>query len=156
MVTALYPGTFDPPTLGHINIIERGCKIFDKLYIGIAQNSLKNGCCFSMEEKVQLMKKACTSLPKVEVVMIDGLLIDFIKAKSVSLILRGIRTGSEFDREIEMAAAHREMAHIETVALFSELPVSSTIVREIGLFGGPLDRLVPPSILEEVTQGLRG
>lgn len=141
----IFPGTFDPPTLGHVDIIRKAKKICDRLIIAIAVKLDKKGL-FSIDEKEQMLKKIA---PDVEVVALNGLIVDFAKEKKASFLIRGLRAGSDFDYEFQMAQANKRLGGIETLFLIADdrySQISSTLIREIAHFKGPLHEFVPQEI----------
>ena len=151
MKTAIYPGSFDPVTLGHYDIIERSSKIFDRLIVGVLNNSAKSPL-FSVEERVKMLKDVTKGLPNVEVMAFDGLLIDFARAKEAQVIVRGLRAVTDFEYELQMAQTNRVLApDVDTVFLTTSLEyayVSSTIMKEVARFGGDLAKFAPPEIIQ--------
>ena len=152
-VKALYPGTFDPPTNGHVDLIQRGAKIFDELTVAILINPVKNPL-FTVEERVVMLKEATRSLGNVSIATFDGLTVDFAKRIGASAVLRGIRAISDYEHEFQMALMNRRLApEIETVFLqpagrYSF--VSSRMVKEVFSFGGDVSSLVPPNVLKRL------
>jgi len=152
-VKALYPGTFDPPTNGHVDLIQRGARIFDHLTIAILVNPVKNPL-FTVEERVEMLKEATRSLGNVSIDTFDGLMVDFAKHIGASAVLRGIRAISDYEHEFQMALMNRRLApEIETVFLqpagrYSF--VSSRMVKEVVSFGGDVSGLVPPNVLKRL------
>ena len=144
--TALFPGTFDPPSLGHLDIIQRASKICDKLYIGVAKNIRKVPALFSVEERIKLLKTITKSLPYVEIISFNGLVIDWAAENNVDFLLRGLRAFSDFEMEFQMALANKKMSNMETVFLMSDSNfshISSSLIREIASFGHDLHDFVP-------------
>lgn len=154
---AIYPGSFDPPTLGHLDVIERASRLFDRLIIGVGVNSAKTPL-LSMEERVEALQASVAHLERVEVLPFHGLLIDFVRAQNAKAIVRGLRATADFDYEFQMAMVNRRLAEeIETVLLMTKWEhsyLSSSIVREVALFGGDFAGLVPPAVAERVTEAL--
>ncbi len=152
-VKALYPGTFDPPTNGHLDLIQRGAKLFDHLTIAILVNPVKNPL-FTVEERVEMLKEATAGIGNVSVATFDGLMVDFARRQGASAVLRGIRAISDYEHEFQMALMNRRLApEIETVFLqpagrYSF--VSSRMVKEVFSFGGDISGLVPPNVLERL------
>jgi pantetheine-phosphate adenylyltransferase len=155
---AIYPGSFDPPTLGHLDVIERAARLFDRLIIGVGVNTSKAPF-LTMDERVEALR-ACTShLPGVEVELFHGLLIDYVRSKNAKAIVRGLRATADFDYEFQMAMVNRRLAEeIETVLLMTKWEhsyLSSSIVREVALLGGDFTGLVPPAVADMVAEALR-
>lgn len=146
MKIAIYPGSFDPLTLGHLDIVERSAKTFDKLIIAVMVNPSKNPL-FTLEERVELIREAVKHLPNVEVDSFTGLLVHYVQAKGANLIVKGLRFVSDFESELQMASLNRLMYEgAETVFMptnhkYSYL--SSSIVKDIARHGGPISELVP-------------
>lgn len=155
---ALFPGTFEPPTLGHLDIIQRAAGICDKLYVGIAVSSEKTGrSLFSTEEKMEMLKEITRSFPKVEVVSFSGLVVDFAKKNGVNFLIRGLRTFTDFEYEFRMALANRKISGLETVFLMPDerqAHISSTLIREIAANKTRLKDFIPAAIEERVFQRL--
>jgi len=151
--SALYPGTFDPPTNGHIDLIQRGSKLFDHLIVAILNNPGKDPL-FSVEERVEMLKESTSALDNVSVATFDGLTVEFARQRGVSAILRGIRAISDYEYEFQMALMNRRLApEIETVFLqpagrYSF--VSSRMLKEVFSFGGDVSGLVPPNVLKRL------
>ena len=152
-VTALYPGTFDPPTNGHVDLIQRGAKLFDHLTVAILVNPVKNPL-FTVDERVEMLKEATNGIGNVSVATFDGMMVDFARQQGASAVLRGIRAISDYEHEFQMALMNRRLApEIETVFLqpagrYSF--VSSRMVKEVFSFGGDVSGLVPPNVLKRL------
>jgi pantetheine-phosphate adenylyltransferase len=152
----LYPGTFDPVTLGHADIIRRGAKLVDRLVVGVTTNSTKDPM-FSTEERIEMVRAevAGQRLGNVEVRGFDALLIKFAESLGATLILRGLRAVADFEYEYQMAGMNQQLdAGIETVFLMADVslqPIASRLVKEIALFGGDVGPFVSPSVRELVT-----
>jgi len=157
MSIAVYPGSFDPPTYGHLDIVQRASALFEKLYIAIGRNPSKQDV-FTLEERVELMRELTNNEPNVEVEPFEGLLVNFVKEKGAKVIVRGLRAVSDFENEFQMALMNRQLAGIETVFLMTSaefLFISSSIVEEVASFGGDISKLVPKIVatrLEEKFQ----
>ena len=152
MKRAIYPGTFDPVTYGHLDVIRRAAKLADELVVGILINTSKNPL-FSVEERVEMLKEVTKDIPNVTVESFEGLLVEFARAKDASVI-RGLRCGSDFDYELQLAQANREIApDVDTVFIGASKEVgyiSSTIVREAATFGADITKFVPQEIAKLV------
>lgn len=152
-ITALYPGTFDPVTLGHLDVATRAARLFDRLVVGVYDAPPKN-LLFNTEERVRLFREAASRLPNVEVLPYSGLTVDFARKIHAKVIIRGIRAFDDFLYEYEMALMNAKMApEIETIILMTKLEYSyfsSTRVREIAPLGGDISDLVPPNVLAAV------
>jgi pantetheine-phosphate adenylyltransferase len=148
-VVALYPGTFDPITNGHLDLIQRGSALFDKLIVGILRNEEKK-VLFSVADRIEMLNEVTCGLPNVEVGSFDGLLVDYAAACGASVILRGIRAVSDYEYELQMALMNRRLKpEIETVFLMASEAhsfISSRLVKEVIRLGGNISGLVPPSI----------
>ena len=152
-VKALYPGTFDPPTNGHVDLIQRGAKIFDHLTVAILVNPVKNPL-FTVEERVEMLEEATAAMDNVSVATFDGLMVEFARQQGATAVLRGIRAISDYEYEFQMALMNRRLApEIETVFLqpagrYSF--ISSRMVKEVFSLGGELTGLVPPNVLKRL------
>ena len=152
-VRALYPGTFDPPTNGHIDLIQRGARLFDHLTVAILNNPVKDPL-FTVEERVEMLKESTAMLANVSVATFDGLMVEFARQQGASAVLRGIRAISDYEYEFQMALMNRRLApEIETVFLqpagrYSF--VSSRMLKEVFAFGGDVSGLVPPNVLKRL------
>jgi pantetheine-phosphate adenylyltransferase len=152
-VRALYPGTFDPPTNGHVDLIQRGSKLFEHLTVGILKNPVKNPL-FTVEERVEMLSEATRTLDNVSVATFDGLMVDFARQLDARAVLRGIRAISDYEHEFQMALMNRRLApEIETVFLqpagrYSF--ISSRMLKEVFSFGGDVTGLVPPNVLKRL------
>ncbi|MFZ1376793.1 MAG: pantetheine-phosphate adenylyltransferase [Geothrix sp.] len=157
MRTAIYPGSFDPVTLGHWDIIQRAEKLVDKLVVAVLHNPAKTSA-FSVEERVAMLRELVGDRPSVTVTSFHGLLVDFAKSQGAQFIVRGVRAFSDFEYEFQMALMNRKLApELETVFLMPKekySAVSSRLVREIGSMGGNLSELVPEALRERVAQRL--
>lgn len=155
MKKAIYPGTFDPITLGHLDIIERSSKIFDEVIVGILVNNTKTPL-FTVEERVEMIKKAVKDLPNVTVVSFNGLLVDFAKDKKAQCIVRGLRAVTDFEYELQMTQTNKVIApEIDTIFLTTSLKysfLSSSGVKELAAFGADIDRFVPPEVAERLKE----
>ncbi len=148
-VVAIYPGSFDPVTNGHLDLIERGAKIFDVLIVSVLRNLEKNPL-FTVPERVDMLREVTRRWPNVEVDIFDGLLVDFARRRGAQVLLRGIRAISDYEYELQMALMNRKLEpELETIfmmpaEMYSYL--SSKMVREIAQLGGPISGLVPPIV----------
>jgi len=156
--TAIYPGSFDPVTLGHWDIIQRAEKLVDKLVVAVLHNPSKTPA-FSVEERVAMLQELVGTRPNIEVTSFHGLLVDFAKAQGAQCIVRGVRAFSDFEYEFQMALMNRKLApELETVFLMPKenySAVSSRLVREIGSMGGNLSELVPEILRGRIAGRLR-
>ena len=148
--TAIYPGTFDPVTNGHIDIITRASKLFSQLIVAVASNSTKSPY-LPLPTRIELIKDAVGHVPGVSVIGFDTLLIDFVRQQKAGIILRGLRAVNDFEYEFQLAGMNRQLANeIETLFLTPSATVmfiSSTLVREIASLGGGVSQFVPPSVV---------
>jgi pantetheine-phosphate adenylyltransferase len=148
-VTAIYPGSFDPPTKGHIDIIRRAALIFNKIIVAISRNQSKEPV-FAVEERKDMLKESIRGMKNVEVDSFSGLLVDYLKRKDASVIIRGLRAVSDFEYEFQMALMNRNIDDsIETVFLMPDEAytyLSSSLVKEVSGLGGDVSQLVPPVV----------
>ena len=153
MSKAVYPGSFDPVTYGHLDVIVRGSKSFDEVIVGVLQNSAKSPL-FSVEERVNILKEATKELPNVKICAFNGLSVNFAREHQANVILRGLRAITDFEYEMQMAQTNRVLApDVDTVFLTTGLKyayLSSTIVKEVASFGGDISNFVPPQALEAI------
>lgn len=157
MRIGVYPGSFDPATLGHLDIIRRASKLFDKLIVAAMVNGEKNSS-FTMEEKVDFLKRMTRDIPNVEVECFSGLLADYMREKHACAIVKGLRAVSDFEYEFQMALANKKLnPELDTVFLMTGqkyLFLSSTIVRDIARHGGDISGLVSQEICEDIMKKL--
>ncbi len=150
MKKAIYPGSFDPVTFGHLDIIERSSKIFDEVVIGVLNNSAKNAL-FTTEERVSMIQQLVIDYPNVTVDSFEGLLVDYARSIDANVIIRGLRAVTDFEYEIQIAQTNKvEYPELETIFLTTGLHysyLSSTIVREFASYGGDISRFVPAEII---------
>ncbi|CAM8363548.1 CoaD Phosphopantetheine adenylyltransferase [Candidatus Methylopumilus universalis] len=148
---AIYPGTFDPITLGHENIAHRAARIFDKIIVAVASNSTKK-CFFSFEERVGLVKAVFKEYKEIEVIGFSGLLMDFVEAQNAQVVIRGLRAVSDFEYEFQLAGMNRKLyPNVETLFLTPSEQftfVSSSLVREVATLGGNIEQFVSPIVKE--------
>lgn len=153
MRKAVYPGSFDPVTFGHLDIIERSARMSDHLIIGVLNNNSKTPL-FSVEERVNMLKSITKDLPNVEVKAFEGLLVDFVRANQADAVIRGLRAVTDFEYELQIAQTNRVIApEVDTVFLTTNLKysyLSSSIVKEIAAYGGEINAFVPAGIAERV------
>jgi pantetheine-phosphate adenylyltransferase len=157
MVRAVYPGTFDPLTRGHEDIIRRGASLFDSVVVGVAASRGKNPI-FSVDERIEIAREALADCANVRITSFSGLLINFLREHDARVVLRGVRSVSDFDYEFQMAGMNRQMmADCETLFMVpteGQMFVSGTLVREIAMMGGDVSRFVAPPVLAWIQRKL--
>ncbi|MEL7569605.1 MAG: pantetheine-phosphate adenylyltransferase [Eubacteriaceae bacterium] len=158
MSTAVYPGSFDPITNGHLDIIKRASKIVDKLYVAVLVNRNKKYM-FSLEERVEFIKKSTGGIANIEVVSYDGLLVDFCREKGANAIFKGLRAITDYEIEVQMALMNKRLENnVETVLLVSAVDhsfISSSIIKEVAFYGGDIAGLVPEHVREAILEKWR-
>jgi pantetheine-phosphate adenylyltransferase len=146
---AVYPGSFDPVTFGHLDIIDRALQIFDGVVVAVAKNSEKNAL-FTVQERLELLSRVLVDRPQASVDTFDGLLVDFVQKRQASVIIRGLRAVSDFEFEFQLAQMNRSITkQVETLFMMTSVPysyLSSSIVKEVSSLNGPVDKLVPPLV----------
>jgi len=157
---AVYPGTFDPVTLGHLDIVRRGAHLVDKLVIGVTTNPSKEPM-FSTAERLKMVRREVEGIPgNIDVVEFDSLLMEFAEAQGATAILRGLRAVADFEYEFQMAGMNQQLNDdIETVFLMADAslqPIASKLVKEIARYGGAIDKFVTPAVAEDVRRHLNG
>jgi len=154
MSTAFLPGSFDPPTNGHLALIEKAAKLFQKLYIGVTDNpQKKRSPLFPVDERVLLIKALIAHLSHIEVISFKGLTVDYANKLGANCLIRGVRNGSDYESEISMAFANRILGKMETCILPTEpttIHISSTLVREILAAKGPLEAFLPKQVISAI------
>lgn len=159
MRVAIYPGSFDPITNGHLDIITRGARVFDKLIVGVLVNVDKVGL-FPIEERVELIKRVTAHLDNVEVVSFNGLLVDLAKKNDARVILKGLRAVSDFEYEFQMALMNSQLdSEVETLFMTTSAAnsfLSSSSVKQVAKFGGKINGLVPGEIVDDVIRKIKG
>ena len=157
MIKAIYPGTFDPITVGHLDVIKRASKIYDKLIVAVMENNKKN-CTFTEVERKAMIEKCVKYLPNVKVVIGDGLTVDFAKKNNCNVIIRGIRAVSDYESELALATANMSLDEkIETVFMVAKPELSflsSSIAKEIASFNGDISSYIPKPIIKDVSKKL--
>ena len=159
MKIAVYPGSFDPVTFGHLDIIERALKIFDGVIVAVARNSEKNSL-FTVKERIELLSEILDDRPQCKVDTFDGLLVDFVRERGATVIIRGLRAVSDFEFEFQLAQMNRSITRdVETLFMMTSVPysyLSSSIVKEVSSLNGPVDKLVPPLVKAALDAKFRG
>lgn len=152
---AVYPGSFDPITNGHLDLIQRGLKIFDTIIVAIAVNPVKTPL-FTIAERVEMIREVLNDHPRVKIDHFTGLLVDYVRSQNTNVILRGLRAVSDFDYEFQLALMNRRLApEIETVFLMTSLKwvfLSSSILKEAVSLGGAIEGIVPPVVFKKLRQ----
>jgi len=154
---AVYPGSFDPVTNGHLDLIERGARVFDRLVVAVATNYEKRTL-FTKAERVAMLRAHTAHLDNVEVDSFKGLVVDYVRGLGARVILRGIRTVSDFEYEFQMALTNRSFADIETVFAMPSQEyayLSARLIKEVAALGGDVSHLVPPDVAKALTERLR-
>ena len=159
MTVAIYPGSFDPITNGHLDIATRAAKLFQKLIIGVYDTPAKR-LLFTTEERVDLVRQAVANLPSVEVESFSGLTTDFAREVNAQVVVRGLRVGADFEREFEMALMNKELfPELELVCLMTNLEcqfLSSRLLKEVASLGGNIDDFVPKPVAEALRKKVHG
>ena len=158
MLRAIYPGSFDPATYGHLDIIKRASLSFDRVVVGVLHNSSKSPL-FSVEERVNILEKATKNIPNVVIRPFDGLSVNFARENDAQVIVRGLRAVTDFEYELQMAQTNRVLApDVDTVFLTTSLEyayVSSTIMKEVARYNGDLSKFAPPEIIQALQDKLQ-
>lgn len=153
MLRAVYPGSFDPVTFGHLDVIARSAKMVDELIVGVLKNNSKSPL-FSIEERVKILEKTVENIPNVRIVPFEGLLVEFVRQMEAKLVIRGLRAITDFEYELQMAQTnHKLEPEMETVFLTTSLEysyLSSTTVKEVAAFGGDISQFVPEIVIEQI------
>jgi pantetheine-phosphate adenylyltransferase len=151
---AVYPGSFDPITMGHLDLIERAASIYDKLIVGVLENPEKANSLFSAEERVELIKRVTTHLDNVEVEAFEGLTVNYMKKKNSHIIIRGLRAVSDFEYEFQMASINSKLnSEVETLFMMTNSKycyLSSSAVKQVAMYGGCIKELVPEVIIKDI------
>ena len=159
MKTAIYPGSFDPVTLGHLNIIKRAAAMFDELIVCVSVNSSKSAGLFTPEERVELLERCTARFPNVEVDFSDELLAAYAKRRKAHVVVKGLRAVSDFEQEVQMAVINRKLnPRLETMFLASSdkyTYLSSTVVKQMARYGADLGEFVPREIVDDVHRKMR-
>ena len=158
MLRAIYPGSFDPVTLGHLDIIKRSASMVDELIVGVLNNKAKSPL-FSVEERVKMLGEVTKELPNVKVIPFAGLLVDFARQTESKMIIRGLRAITDFEYELQMSQMNRKLEeNVETVFLTTNLEysyLSSSMVKEVAAFGGDISQLVPAIVADKVNEKMK-
>ena len=158
MLRGIYPGSFDPVTLGHIDIIKRGSHITDELIVGVLRNNAKMPL-FSVEERVRMLEEVTGDLPNVKIIPFDGLLFDFVRDMDASVVIRGLRAITDFEYELQMAQTNYKLApDVEYIFLPTNLQysyLSSSMVKEVAAFGGDISNFVPDVLIDRIAEKYR-
>ncbi len=158
-VAAVYAGTFDPITYGHIDLVQRGRRVFDKLILAVAESGEKTPL-FTLEERVEILKEAVKDMPGVEVDSFSGLLVDYVRSRGVRVVLRGLRAVSDFEYEFQIALTNRKLnEEVETIFMMPKEEysyISSRILKEIVRLGGDVKDFVLPFVQKKLEEKLRG
>ncbi len=158
MLRAIYPGSFDPVTFGHIDMIERAARISDELIVGVLQNKAKTPL-FSVEERVIMLREVTKHLENVKIIPFEGLLIEFAKQMDAKVIVRGLRAITDFEYELQMSQTNRKLnSDVETLFLTTSLEysyLSSTTVKEVASYDGDITQFVPEYVAEKVTEKIK-
>ena len=151
VVKAVYPGSFDPVTKGHLDIIERASKVFDRLIVAVLENPRKNAL-FSMEERVKMLEETTSSYGNVDVDYYQGLLVEYAENNSLAIIVKGLRAISDFEFEFQMALINKKLnRNVDTMFMMTDYKysfISSSLVKEVASYGGDISELVPPQVYE--------
>ena len=156
---AVCPGSFDPVTIGHINIISRAAQLFEKVIVVVMVNSKKNTAMFTPDERIDFIRRSVSHLPNVEVDFYDGLLADYAVRKGAVAIVKGLRVLSDYEDEFKQALTNKKLAeNVETIFLVTDTAymfLSSSVVKEVGSLGGDISDFVPPEIKEDIIKRIR-
>jgi len=159
VATALCPGSFDPVTLGHLDIIERTARHFDQVIVAVIRNPQKSGSLFSLEERQDMLHEVTAHLPNLQIEFFKGLLVDFAKDHGAEAIIKGLRAVSDFDYELQMAQMNQKLSGIDTFFI-STSPrysfLSSSLVREVARYGGDVSSMVPPIVAKRLEERFHG
>ena len=155
MLRAIYPGSFDPVTFGHLDIITRSAKLVDELIVGVLVNNAKSPL-FSVEERVKILEKTVENIPNVKVIPFEGLLVEFVRKMEAQMVVRGLRAITDFEYELQMAQTnHKLEPELETIFLTTSLEysyLSSSTVKEVAAFGGDISQFVPHIVIERMQE----
>lgn len=155
---AIYPGSFDPPTLGHLDLVERASRLFPKLIVALGYHPNRQPL-FSTEERLELLRRVCAPYPNVEVAQFEGLLVEYARAVNARVIVRGLRAQTDFEYELQIAHANADLApELDTIFLPTRTRhgfISASLVREISRHGGDVSRYAPPEVCEAMVKKYR-
>ncbi|MEF9941071.1 MAG: pantetheine-phosphate adenylyltransferase [Lachnospiraceae bacterium] len=158
MLRAIYPGSFDPVTFGHLDVIIRSGKLVDELIIGVLRNKAKSPL-FSVEERVNMLEEVTKELPNIKIIPFEGLLVDFAKEMNAKVIVRGLRAITDFEYELQMSQTNHKLdSNIETMFLTTSLEysyLSSTTVKEVAAFGGDIKQFVPKVVVDKIADKMK-
>ena len=158
MLRAIYPGSFDPVTYGHLDVIRRSARLVDELIIGVLNNKAKSPL-FSVEERVKMLKEVTEDIPNVKIIPFEGLLVDFARKMDAGMVIRGLRAITDFEYELQMAQTNHKMApEVDTAFLTTSLEysyLSSTTVKEVAAFGGDISQFVPDIVADRITEKMK-
>ena len=158
MLRAIYPGSFDPVTFGHIDIIRRSSRLVDELIVGVLNNKAKSPL-FSVEERVRMLEEVTSDIPNIRIIPFGGLLVDFARRVDAGMVIRGLRAITDFEYELQMAQTnHKLEPDLETAFLTTSLEysyLSSTTVKEVAAFGGDISQFVPESVADRITEKMK-
>ena len=158
MLRAIYPGSFDPVTFGHLDIIKRSSRLVDELIVGVLNNKAKSPL-FSVEERVRMLEEVTGDIPNIRIIPFGGLLVDFARRVDAGMVIRGLRAITDFEYELQMAQTnHKLEPDLETAFLTTSLEysyLSSTTVKEVAAFGGDISQFVPESVADRITEKMK-
>ncbi len=158
MLRAIYPGSFDPVTFGHLDIIKRSSRLVDELIVGVLNNKAKSPL-FSVEERVRMLEEVTSDIPNIRIIPFGGLLVDFARRVDAGMVIRGLRAITDFEYELQRAQTnHKLEPDLETAFLTTSLEysyLSSTTVKEVAAFGGDISQFVPESVADRITEKMK-
>ncbi len=158
MLRAIYPGSFDPVTYGHLDIIQRSSRLVDELIVGVLNNKAKSPL-FSVKERVRMLEEVTNDMPNIRIIPFEGLLVDFARGMNAGMVIRGLRAITDFEYELQMSQTNHKMApEVETVFLTTSLEysyLSSTTVKEVAAFGGDISQFVPDIIADRIAEKIK-
>lgn len=158
MLRAIYPGSFDPVTFGHLDMIQRSSRLVDELIVGVLNNKAKSPL-FSAEERVRMLEEVTSDIPNIRIIPFGGLLVDFARRVEAGMVIRGLRAITDFEYELQMAQTNHKMEpDLETAFLTTSLEysyLSSTTVKEVAAFGGDISQFVPEPVADRITEKIK-